>query len=87
LDTLRLIKILNLTQSDSDGECLNAIRAANAMLKKEGVRWDDLISVKKEFVKVSVGWPFDDFRGKPKPASDFNSDFEDLIRNFKRNKK
>lgn len=37
------MKILNLTTSDNDGECLNAIKAANALLKKSGITWFDVI--------------------------------------------
>lgn len=35
-----LVKILNLTQSDSDGEALSAIRKANKALKDAGLTWD-----------------------------------------------
>lgn len=41
--TEKLIKILNLSTSDNDGESLNAIRLANAMVKKAGLSWEAII--------------------------------------------
>jgi len=38
----KLIKILNLTTSDSDGEALNAIRMANAILAKKDLTWEQV---------------------------------------------
>ena len=40
---VKIEKLLNLTTSDSDGESLNAIRTANAILKKENKTWGDLL--------------------------------------------
>ncbi|MBX2989124.1 MAG: hypothetical protein KF802_14635 [Bdellovibrionaceae bacterium] len=40
----RLVKLLNLTASNSDGEALNAIRLANSILRKANRTWSDLIS-------------------------------------------
>lgn len=40
-DTDKLVKFLNLTQSDNDHEALAAIRKANEILKKNGITWDD----------------------------------------------
>jgi hypothetical protein len=42
MDLEKLIKILNLTTSDSDGEALAAIRTANSLLKKSGKTWEDM---------------------------------------------
>ena len=39
----KFIKILSLTTSDSDGECLNAMRRVNTILKEEKITWDDCI--------------------------------------------
>lgn len=39
----RLVKLLNLTTSENDGEALNAIRAANNLIRKNGLRWDVLL--------------------------------------------
>lgn len=43
----KVVKLLNLTTSDSDGEALNAIRAANAFLAKTRVTWNDVIESKR----------------------------------------
>jgi hypothetical protein len=46
LDTDKIIKLLNLSSSDSDGEALSAIRAANRMLGEKNVRWSrDLFGI------------------------------------------
>jgi hypothetical protein len=44
IDLAQLIKILNLTQSDSDGEALNALRLANSKIKAAGLTWENLLS-------------------------------------------
>lgn len=44
VDLAQLVKILNLTQSDSDGEALNALRMANSKLKAAGLTWQDVLS-------------------------------------------
>jgi len=41
----KLVKLLNLTTSDSDGEALNAIRAANRILKKYDLTFGDVIAL------------------------------------------
>lgn len=43
IDLKQLVKILNLTQSDSDGEALSAIRKVNSILKKNNKEWKDMI--------------------------------------------
>lgn len=43
LNKEKLLKVLQLTQSDSDGEALNAIRIANQLLKNAGLAWNDVI--------------------------------------------
>ena len=40
----KLLKFLNLTTSDSDGEALNAIRMANKYLKANGLSWDQVVN-------------------------------------------
>lgn len=45
MDTGRLIALLNLTTSDNDNEALSAIRHANAMLKKNGKSWVNVIGL------------------------------------------
>lgn len=39
-----LVKCLELTQSDHDGEALNAIRKANQLLKKSNLTWTALLN-------------------------------------------
>lgn len=39
----KLIKLLNLTTSNFDGEALNAIRKANDIIKKGDVQWENII--------------------------------------------
>lgn len=39
----RLVKFLELTRSDSDGEALSAMRRANELLKKVNLTWTDLL--------------------------------------------
>lgn len=43
MDANRFIKLLLMTTSPHDGECLNAIRMANAMLAGMNANWDELI--------------------------------------------
>ena len=38
----KIIKLLDLSCSDHDGEALNAIRKANAMRLKSGLQWEEL---------------------------------------------
>lgn len=39
----KLVKLLNLTTSDNDGEALNAIRAANNLINKNGISWSVIL--------------------------------------------
>lgn len=43
VDIEKLTKLLNLTQSDSDGEALAAMRKANSVLKASNKLWDSVI--------------------------------------------
>ena len=49
----KFIKIMSLTQSDQDGECLNAIRMANALLKKNNIQWEEIIKPRSNTQKES----------------------------------
>ncbi len=42
----KFIKIMKLTQSDQDGETLNAIRMANTILVEANVSWEELLRAK-----------------------------------------
>lgn len=45
----KLIKLLNLTNSDNDHEAINAMRAANTLLAKSGSNWSNVFKkVQKE---------------------------------------
>ena len=44
----QLIKLLNLTRSEYDAEALNAIRRANALLRKHRATWTDLLALPQE---------------------------------------
>lgn len=48
LDKGRLIKLLNLTASDTDGEALGAIRRANAALRKAKTSWEEVVNSGQE---------------------------------------
>lgn len=41
----RLLKLLLMTTSESDGEALNAIRAANALMKRMGLDWYKVMGI------------------------------------------
>lgn len=47
VDISRIIKLLNLTSSRYDGECLNAIRKANILLMEENKTWADVFQTKQ----------------------------------------
>jgi len=49
----RLIKLLNLTTSNYDGECLNAIKAANAVLNENNMVWEDFFNDSYLLKKIS----------------------------------
>lgn len=44
MDKERFLKLMMMTTSDADGEALNALRMANAMLKAEKKTWDDVLT-------------------------------------------
>jgi len=48
----QLIKLLNLTRSEYDAEALNAIRRANALLRKHRATWADLLALPQESAKA-----------------------------------
>ena len=39
-----LLKLLKMTTSDNDGECLVSIRKANGLLREAGWDWDRLLA-------------------------------------------
>lgn len=56
LDRERFIKILMLSQSESDGEALNALRMANKLLKKAGLNWEGFLSNPRDSHSVAFGF-------------------------------
>ena len=58
IDRERLIRLLRMTESDRDAEALIAIRKTNAMLKKNGMSWSDVIDLPlpAEAPFVSTNW-------------------------------
>lgn len=46
LDIKKIILMMRMTESNSDGEALNALRLVNGMLKAEGKTWEDVIPVR-----------------------------------------
>ena len=58
IDRERLIRLLRMTESDRDAEALIAIRQTNAMLKKNGMSWSDVIDLPppSEAPFVSSDW-------------------------------
>jgi hypothetical protein len=43
-DLNKFIRVVAMTGSAADGECLNAIRLANDMLKRTGATWSDVLN-------------------------------------------
>jgi hypothetical protein len=58
IDRERLIRLLRMTESDRDAEALIAIRKSNAMLRKNGMSWSDVIDLPQpaEAPFVSTEW-------------------------------
>ncbi|QPJ61397.1 MAG: DUF2786 domain-containing protein [Candidatus Nitronauta litoralis] len=58
----RILKLLELTRSENDGEALNALRKANDIREKEGLQWAELFQLS---APKSVLPPV--FRNRPAP--------------------
>lgn len=80
MDLSRLTKLLALTASDSDGEALNAIRAANALLKKHNLSWCQVITITVPNVVIDRTGEAQRRRG----ASAFDDEFMEILRQAKR---
>jgi len=48
MDRLKLIKLLNLTLSENDGEALSATRKINYFIKENNIKWEDILNRKPE---------------------------------------
>jgi len=44
VDMVRLVKLLNMTESQHDGEALTAIRRSNALLRQSKTSWEELLA-------------------------------------------
>ena len=64
----RLIKLMMMTTSSHDGECLNAIRMANARLAEENMNWEEILKA-----------PQPQQRRRPAPWEESSSAFEDSV--------
>lgn len=56
-DKTKLGKLLNLTASNQDAEALSAIRKANALLKRLGLSWPDLLQAEEEVARPKIHAP------------------------------
>ena len=57
IDIDKLVKVLMLTDSPNEGESVNAMKAANRMLKSAGLRWTDVVSIKESSSIFSKKFP------------------------------
>ena len=69
LDRERLIKLLNLTESEYDAEALNAIRSSNAFLRKHRTTWAALLALPQEPAKARQQRP----RPRPRGSDAFGA--------------
>lgn len=54
LDRERLIKILGLTTSSSDGEALSALRKANEIIAGEKLTWADVLAPQGNVINITL---------------------------------
>jgi len=77
-----LKKMLEMTFSESDGEALNAIRAANRIVKEADVTWTRILD-RVVSIEVEAGFDASDVEGEPasKPTRDAATEklFEDAL--------
>jgi hypothetical protein len=62
VDKARLIKLLNMTASQHDAEVLVAIRKSNALLRRNGTTWTEVLGTSDS---VSVEDPAQDYQIRP----------------------
>ena len=60
----KFIKLMKMTTSPSEGEALNAIRMANALLLEANLDWDDFLRGKAKIVGGSVSGQTATYSGK-----------------------
>ena len=72
----QLIKLLNLTRSEYDAEALNAIRRANALLRKHRATWADLLALPQESAKARQPEPTQARQQTPRGSDAFKAKHE-----------
>jgi hypothetical protein len=84
------VKLMGMTTSSNDGECLNAIRMANAQLAKIDQTWEELLAGKVRMISDSVFGDAPDPRKRSTKstvrhtdADQINPIFEHLLRETK----
>lgn len=72
-----MIRCLQITQSDNDGEALAALRKANMFRERLGLTWDQVISVPQQARQASDTWSSvnPEFRAHvhPWPSGNYNN--------------
>ncbi len=81
MNTEKLVKVLELTNSPVDGEALNAIRIANQLLKKENLSWASLIAKPRVHTQpwsTTPPWPHQQ-RSQAEAAAQAKSNKDKLV--------
>ena len=60
----KFIKLMKMTTSPVDGECLNAIRMANSFLMEANLDWDDFLRGKAKIIGGSAASHYSNYGGK-----------------------
>ena len=60
----KFIKLMKMTTSPVDGECLNAIRMANSFLMEANLEWDDFLRGKAKSIGGSAASHYSNYGGK-----------------------
>ena len=71
MDRVRLVKLMMLTTSDSDGEALSAIRKANEFLKTHKKNWAEVLDIKPSEIRS--------FQKEPKPEHKKTSNTDETV--------
>jgi hypothetical protein len=66
IDREKLCKLMRMTESENDGEALNALRAANRMLLAEQVNWFEVLGMPRGKRQT----PYDPTRKTPEQANE-----------------
>lgn len=77
-DYKMFLKLMNLTQSSFDGEALNAIRMANAVLARTNMGWEDLLKGKIVMIAAAQDAPRPKSNIRITNTDEINSYFETL---------